>query len=184
MNLIPFGAKNNDKKEPPMERKTTPAPAPQPVSPEVQAFIDMSTRQREDLQHYQSRCQQLENELKLTSERLRSTEIELRSVKDDKDFLMRHDSSMLTGLHDIKVLIIATEERARANAVAPAAPPRGNEGALDLDEAVAEINEQARRAEPPPVEPPPIGMRESHTPGDPLPDAKIPGFLKDGPRNQ
>jgi hypothetical protein len=117
MNAPGFLRKQKQRAEP------VPPVTPQPVSPEVQAFIDMSTRQREDLQYFQLQCQHLENELKLTQERLRSTEIELQTVKADKDFLQRHDASMLTGLHDIKVLINATEQRALASAVAPPPPP-------------------------------------------------------------
>ena len=102
------------------EPNVTPLPQQQPtVTPEVQAFINSTTRQRQELQYLQSENAQLQNDLKLAHERIRMLDSELTTVRADRDFLQRHDGAMLTSLHNIKVLIDASLASARDDAYAP-----------------------------------------------------------------
>lgn len=89
------------------------------VTPEVAAFIDSSKRLREDLAYYKSHSAQLENDVKFANERIRSLEVELDYVRDERDRLYRHDHNMLGGLGAIKAAIVNLEEQSRAEAYAP-----------------------------------------------------------------
>lgn len=96
-----------------------PVPQPREASPETTAFLDSVTRQREENAYLRSELETVTRENKLAHERIRMLESELTAVRADRDFLTRHDASMLTSLRDIKALIVMAEERAKAEAYAP-----------------------------------------------------------------
>lgn len=95
-------------------------PETQPtVSPEVQAFIDSSARQREELAYLRSENDALNLEVRVSHERIRMLESELTEVRAARDFFQRHDGDMMKALGIIKGVIVAEEANARANAYAP-----------------------------------------------------------------
>lgn len=96
-----------------------PTPQPREASPETTAFLDSVTRQREENAYLRAELENVTRENKLAHERIRMLETELTEVRADRDFLTRHDASMLTSLRDIKALIVMAEERAKAEAYAP-----------------------------------------------------------------
>lgn len=118
-----------------------PVPQPREATPETTAFLDSVNRQREENAYLRSEVEQTSRELKLAHERIRMLETEITNVRADRDFMTRHDASMMTSLRDIKALIVMAEERARAEAYAP--PGSGQQdhtkAADELAEGVAEL---------------------------------------------
>jgi hypothetical protein len=89
-----------------------------PVSPEVAAFIDSTTRDRQELAYLRSHAAQLENDIKVANENNRLLREELTHVRNERDWLTRHDAKMLSTCEDIQALIATRLKDARAHAFA------------------------------------------------------------------
>lgn len=114
-------------------------PNPATMSEEVAGFIDNMARQREELVFFRSETDTLQNELKVAHEHIRRLEAELTDVRDQRDFLQRHDTAMLTSLHNIKVLIDASLASAKAQAYAPPGTGQQDHTQEKIDDAVAQL---------------------------------------------
>jgi len=89
------------------------------ITPEVAAFVDATTRQREMMEHYKTRSAQLELELRSAHERITDLEHELMFQREDRDRIYRHDVSIMTSLYNIEAMIIDCRRRAAAEHHAP-----------------------------------------------------------------
>ncbi len=109
------------------------------ASPQTTAFLDSVEQQAQELAYFRSHNAQLENDVKLANERIRSLESELYEAKEDRDFLQRHSTTMLTSLHNILTIIVAAEKSAREHAFAP--PGSGTQRPAENDERDQQIVE-------------------------------------------
>lgn len=90
------------------------------VTEEVANFINSSKRQRERLAYLEDECTNLRHELRLANDRHRLAAEDLANLKEEFFRLMRHDTTMLAGLGQIKALIVKLEEDSRDQEYAPA----------------------------------------------------------------
>ena len=130
--------------QPPAMPQTQPS-----VSPEVAAFIDSTTRQREELAYLRSENDTLNRELRLANERIRMLDEELTHTRNARDWFCRHDAFMLATLDDIEAMIVARKAKARAEAYAP--PGSGQEDhTQNGDELAAGVADLAAKLAPGP----------------------------------
>jgi len=110
-----------------------------PVTPEVQAFIDSTTRDRQELAYLRSHSAQLENDIKVANENNRLLREELTHVRNERDWLTRHDAKMLSTCEDVMALISARLKDARAHAFAqPGSGQQEQEQPTERDDEIIE----------------------------------------------
>jgi len=110
-----------------------------PVSPEVAAFIDSTTRDRQELAYLRSHSAQLENDVKVANERIRDLTDELAHTRNARDWFCRHDRAVLATLEDVQALIGARLKAARAEAYAqPGTGAQEQEQPTERDDKIIE----------------------------------------------
>lgn len=117
------------------------------MTPEVAAFVDATTKQREENAYLRGEVDQLTRDVRLAHERVRMLESELTEVRADRDFLQRHDAEIMNGLEVIETVIIAQKAKARASAYAPPGTGQQTEPGM-TDEEIERVEALARTLKP------------------------------------
>lgn len=121
---------------------TPPALPPQeaPGRPKaVLDFLETTDRMREELAYFKSHAAQLEMDLKVANENGRLLREELTHVRNERDWLTRHDAKMLSTCEDVMALITARLKDARAHAFAqPGSGQQEQEHPTERDDKIIE----------------------------------------------
>lgn len=139
MNILTAMRKQNlgDRIDPPVP--SVPRPSPPPRSAAVAEWIDYDERQREENAWLRSENAELKTDLKVAQERLRDVEAELTHVRNERDWLTRHDAKMLSTCEDVMALITARLKDARAHAFAqPGTGQQEHEQPTERDDQIIE----------------------------------------------
>ena len=119
MNMPNFLQKQPGKIEPRMTSPTPPSyNKPPEVTPEVAAFVDANARAVAELARLKSENEQMKYELKIADERVRMLDAELTHVRNERDWLTRHDAKMQATCEDVASLINSRLKDARADTYA------------------------------------------------------------------
>lgn len=123
-------------------------PAQPPRSEAVAAWLGEHEKLEHECAFLRDDNARLSNGLKVANEHIIMLKDELNAVRDQLDYIVRHNGSIMTSLDNIETLIIAAKKKARAEAYAPpgsgsdTTSERTAEAQEKIDEAAAKLAAQ------------------------------------------